>query len=113
MPLSTFADNIRENVNVEDLSNHEYYVGLEHIPRKRVILDSWGETGSIESNKSIFKKYDILFGKLRSYFHKVVCTPIGGVCSTDILVIRPKKEHWLSFVTVKTTAGFVGGIIPS
>jgi len=97
VPLSTFADNIRDNVKVEDLSDHNYYVGLEHIPRRRVILDSWGETSSLESNKSTFKKYDILFGKLRSYFHKVVCTPIEGVCSTDILVIRPKKEHWLPF----------------
>lgn len=97
VPLSHFADNIRENVKVEDISNYEYYVGLEHIPRKRIILDSWSDTGSIESNKSIFKKYDILFGKLRSYFHKVVCTPINGVCSTDILVIRPKKVQWLPF----------------
>lgn len=38
-----------------------------------------------------------MFGKLRSYFHKVVLSPIDGVCSTDILVIRPKKEEWLSF----------------
>jgi type I restriction enzyme S subunit len=97
VPLSAFADNIRENAKVEDLSKHEYYVGLEHIPRKKVILDSWGVTGSLESNKSIFKQHDILFGKLRSYFHKVVCTPISGVCSTDILVIRPKKESWLPF----------------
>jgi len=97
VPLSFYADNIRENVKVENLSDHEHYVGLEHIPRKRVILDSWGATDSIESNKSTFKKYDILFGKLRSYFHKVVYTPISGVCSTDILVIRAKKEHWLPF----------------
>ena len=97
VPLSTFADNIRENVNVEGLSGYDNYVGLEHIPRKRVILDSWGCTESLESNKSIFKKNDILFGKLRSYFHKVVCSPISGVCSTDILVIRPKKECWLPF----------------
>jgi type I restriction enzyme S subunit len=97
VPLSHFADNIRENVKVKDLSNYEYYVGLEHIPRKRIILDSWSDPRSIESNKSIFKKYDILFGKLRSYFHKVVCTPIEGVCSTDILVIRPKKAQWLPF----------------
>lgn len=97
VPLAHFADNIRDNVKAEDLSNYENYVGLEHIPRKRIILDSWSDTRSIESNKSSFKKYDILFGKLRSYFHKVVCTPIEGICSTDILVIRPKKVQWLPF----------------
>jgi type I restriction enzyme S subunit len=95
--LSMFADNIRDNVKVEELSDHNFYVGLEHIPRRRVILDSWGETKTLESNKSVFRKHDILFGKLRSYFHKVVYAPIDGVCSTDILVIRPKKAHWLPF----------------
>ncbi len=37
---------------------------------------------------------DILFGKLRPYFHKVVIAPVDGICSTDILVIRPKEKHY-------------------
>jgi len=97
VPLSNYAENIRENVTVENLIAYQYYVGLEHIPRKKITLDNWGNTHSLESNKSVFKKNDILFGKLRSYFHKVVYAPLDGVCSTDILVIRPKKEKWFSF----------------
>ena len=97
VPLSTYAENVRENVKVENLAAFSNYVGLEHIPRKRLTLDSWGTTDSLGSNKSSFKENDILFGKLRSYFHKVVFAPIHGVCSTDILVIRPKKNEWFSF----------------
>lgn len=97
VPLSKYADNIRVNVKVEDLKEYDHYVGLEHIPRKHIVLINWGKTDSLVSNKSVFKKDDILFGKLRSYFHKVVFAPIKGVCSTDILVIRPKKKEWFSF----------------
>lgn len=59
--------------------------------------DIQGKTDSLESNKSFFQKNVILFGKLRSYFHQVVFSPISGVCSTDILVVRPKKENLLPF----------------
>lgn len=97
VPLSEFADNIRQNAQVDELKNYQHYVGLEHIPRKSITLSSWGTPDSLESNKSIFIKNDILFGKLRSYFHKVVFASINGICSTDILVIRPKKKEWFSF----------------
>lgn len=95
--LKEYAENIRVNVKTEDLIEHEHYVGLEHIPQKKIALIEWGTTYSLASNKSIFKRNDILFGKLRSYFHKVVFAPIDGVCSTDILVIRPKNEDWFAF----------------
>lgn len=95
--LSEFAQNVRENVRVEDLQNYNHYVGLDHIPKKSIALINWGNPEGLESNKSVFNKGDILFGKLRSYFHKVVFAPFDGVCSTDILVIRPKKNEWFPF----------------
>jgi type I restriction enzyme S subunit len=87
--LGDIARNIRENVTVEDLENHDNYVGLEHIERKHLALYEWGHAADLGSNKARFRKRDILFGKLRAYFHKVCFAPIDGVCSTDILVIRP------------------------
>ena len=95
--LGDFANNIKMNAKVDDLRKYQHYVGLEHIPRKNISLSSWGNTDTLESNKSVFEKNDILFGKLRSYFHKVVFAPVQGVCSTDILVIRAKKPKWFSF----------------
>ena len=41
---------------------------------------------------------DILFGKLRPYFHKVGIAPVGGMCSTDIVVLGAKMPEWLTFV---------------
>ena len=95
--LAFYADNIHDHVNIENLGKHANYVGLEHIPRKNIALLNWGNTDTLESNKSIFKVNDILFGKLRSYFHKVVFAPVEGVCSTDILVVRPKKSDYFPF----------------
>jgi restriction endonuclease S subunit len=73
------------------------YVGLEHMPRQRVAIDSWGRSEDVTSGKSRYTEHDVLFGKLRPYFHKVAIAPLAGVCSTDILVIRPKFAHYLSF----------------
>lgn len=95
--LAEFSENIRSNVSVSELSKYNNYVGLEHIPQKSISLSNWGNPNGLESNKSMFLENDILFGKLRSYFHKVVFAPISGVCSTDILVIRPKQQEWLCF----------------
>ena len=40
----------------------------------------------------------LLFGKLRPYFHKVGIAPVDGVCSTDIVVVEPIRPALLSFV---------------
>lgn len=64
------------------------YVGLEHVPRRQMWLSEFGPAESVTSTKTRFSKGDVLFGKLRPYFHKVAATPFDGVSSTDILVVR-------------------------
>jgi type I restriction enzyme S subunit len=70
---------------------------LEHVPRRCVSLDTWGRAADAGSTKTRFQRGDVLFGKLRPYFHKVVPAPVDGVSSTDILVIRPNQEDWRWF----------------
>ena len=89
----------RQGVDPANLDGDTPYIGLEHMPRRSISLTDWGSVGKVTSNKSIFRKGDILFGKLRSYFHKVGVAPINGVCSTDIVVIVPKTTEWSAFVT--------------
>ena len=66
------------------------YIGLEHIQEQTLRLNSIGSSEDITSDKFYFRKGDVLFGKLRPYFRKVVQVDFDGVCSTDIWVIRPK-----------------------
>lgn len=82
-------------------------IGLEHIPRQQISLDDWGKAGSQGSRKAVFKKGDVLFGKIRPYFHKVSVAPVDGICSTDAIVIRPHAAHWGQAVFTASSAEFV------
>ena len=68
------------------------YIGLEHIEQETLRLNSIGKSTDVSSNKFKFKSNDILFGKLRPYFRKVVKPSFDGICSTDIWVFRGKKN---------------------
>ncbi|HUC13083.1 MAG TPA: hypothetical protein VMS00_01400 [Acidimicrobiales bacterium] len=82
-------------------------VGLEHIPRRQLTLSDWGEAGELQSRKTRFRSGDILFGKIRPYFHKVSVAPLDGICSTDAIVIRPREPYWGLVVMTVSSNGFV------
>lgn len=92
--LGDIAETTRKQLHQDDLHAGLKYVGLEHIPRKSLSLSGWGDAAGLDSAKSAFSRGDILFGKLRPYFHKVVVSPFDGVCSTDILVCRAKSPSF-------------------
>ena len=96
--LADIAIAPRRNVDPANLDDETPYIGLEHMPRRSIALTAWGRVGKVTSNKSAFNKGEILFGKLRPYFHKVGVAPINGVCSTDIVVIASKAVEWSAFV---------------
>ena len=94
----------RQNVAPADCGAETPYIGLEHMPRRSIALESWGTARGVKSAKSRFEKGDILFGKLRPYFHKVGIAPVDGVCSTDIVVIAPKSPDWSAFVSATVSS---------
>jgi type I restriction enzyme S subunit len=96
--LGDIADNPRRTVQPSDVPPATPYVGLQHMPRRCIAMDAWGRADEVSSGKSQFKEGEILFGKLRPYFHKVGIAPVGGVCSTDILVVAPRSTEWHSHV---------------
>ncbi|MCJ8170766.1 restriction endonuclease subunit S [Atopomonas sediminilitoris] len=98
--LGVIAQTVRRQIQVSELHADVRYVGLEHIPRKSLSLSSWGNADGLESTKAAFSEGDILFGKLRPYFHKVVLAPFSGVCSTDILVCQPKERAYFGVVAM-------------
>ena len=100
--LDAYCTHLKESVQPEDLVSGDKYIALEHMPRGSVFLNSWvdAEDAGISSNKTRFRQGDLLFGKLRPYFKKVGVAPVSGVCSTDILVIRPRLREFLPLITV-------------
>ena len=96
--LADIAVAPRRGVNPISLYGKTPYIGLEHMPRRSIALTEWGNVGTVASNKSVFEKGEVLFGKLRPYFHKVGIAPVNGVCSTDIVAIASKTKEWAAFV---------------
>ena len=96
--VGDIAENIRRNVPKGDLDVPRPYVGLEHIPRRSLALDAWEMTTELGSNKLEFKKGEVIFGKIRPYFHKVSVSPFDGVCSADTIVIRARRPEDYAFM---------------
>jgi type I restriction enzyme S subunit len=96
--LGDVAEHPRRSVQPSDIEPTTPYIALEHMPRRCIALSEWGTADGLESNKFKFKKGEILFGKLRPYFHKVGIAPVSGVCSTDIVVVTPRSHEWFGFV---------------
>jgi len=85
------AELIKDTVQPSDVLGLPY-IGLEHISQGQLSLLGFGKSDDVISAKSRFRKGDILFGKLRPYFRKVIIAPFDGVCSTDIWVVRAKQN---------------------
>ena len=96
--LGECAAQRRRGVSPEQIDAGTPYIALEHMPKRCIALPQWGTAGGLASSKFRFEQRDILFGKLRPYFHKVGVAPIAGVCSTDIVVISPVSDEWFGFV---------------
>ena len=94
--LGDLAESIRRNVKPRDVKQETPYFGLEHLPRKSIALSNWDSVASINSAKLRFKKGEILFGKIRPYFHKVGVAPLNGICSSDTIVIHPKINEYFA-----------------
>jgi type I restriction enzyme S subunit len=96
--IADIAANPRRSIQPSQIASNTPYIALEHMPRRCIALGDWDESADVASGKSAFKRGEILFGKLRPYFHKVGVAPFDGVCSTDILVVAPKSPEWFGFL---------------
>ena len=96
--IADIGTNSRRGVQPSAIAPNTPYIALEHMPRRSIALGDWDDSADVASGKSAFKKGEILFGKLRPYFHKVGVAPIDGICSTDILVLAPKGPEWFGFL---------------
>lgn len=106
--VGDIAENPRHAARPSDIPVGTAYIALEHMPRRSLALDQWAEADGVESNKYWFERSDVLFGKLRPYFHKVCIAPLDGVCSTDIVVLRPKsREYWSYLALIASSVEFV------
>lgn len=96
----------RDAVLPEALEPDTPYIGLEHMPRRSISLSEWGVADQVTSLKLRFREGEILFGKIRPYFHKVGIAFVDGVASSDSIVMKPADEKLgaLLLMTVSSDA---------
>lgn len=102
--LGDLCVEIRDSVLPDALEPDTPYIGLEHMPRRSISLSEWGMAEQVTSSKHRFKESEILFGKIRPYFHKVGVAFVDGVASSDAIVIRPRDTVFHSLVLMTASS---------
>lgn len=88
--LGDVAEIERDGIAPEKIVAGTPYLGLEHIESGGRILSSEPvEKGELASTKFQFGPDHLLYGKLRPYLAKIALPDFSGICSTDILPVRP------------------------
>lgn len=87
--LGDLKNRISNRVDPQE-SPDDKYLSLKHLDKSSTRTKKHGYAEEVSSKKYRFKEGDILFGRLRPYFRKVIKAEFDGVCSTDMDVIRPK-----------------------
>jgi type I restriction enzyme M protein len=121
--LGTLLERVSEQVDPRNTKGKVFYVGLENIESGSgaIVGDPIARYEDIKSFKNMFKKGDILYGKLRPNLNKVWLADRDGICSTDILVFRGTERaiasfYWYLMLSTeyveKVMAGLKGAQLP-
>lgn len=102
--LGDLCEEVRETVDPGSFEPDTPHIGLEHMPRRSIALSEWGTAEQVTSSKHRFLEGDILFGKIRPYFHKVGIALTDGVASSDAIVIRPRESRLHSLVLMAASS---------
>ena len=79
------------NEKVDGRESNLPYTGLENIESWTGRLIPSEEISTSEGQSNIYEPEDVLFGKLRPYLAKVLSAKEHGICTGELLVLRPKN----------------------
>lgn len=89
--LNDVVEVVKQTIKPSAFADNEIHIGLEHIPRRSFTLSDWEPAKDLASGKTRFLEGDILFCKIRPYFHKVGFALRSGLASSDAIVWRVKE----------------------
>ncbi len=101
LELSDVCSEISDRVANPSESEHDRFVGLEHMETGESKLRKFGRTADLVSSMKLFKKGDVLVARRNVYLKRAAVADFDGVCSGDAIVLRPKVDE-----------RFLPGIIP-
>ena len=77
------------------------------MPRNDICLCDWGDSSEVNSNKFKYQENDVLFGRIRPYFHKVGFALNSGVASTDSIILCASGGLWGLLLMTASSDAFV------
>jgi type I restriction enzyme, S subunit len=88
------------NNKIDEVINGLRYVGLENIKSWEGKLTHYNESLIPEGQVNTFESGDVLFSKLRPYLAKVIVPNYKGMCTGELLVLRPHKisQYYLLYL---------------
>lgn len=105
--LDSVINRVNEKFDPQDNESNYKYIGLEHLEKNNGII-GYGSSEEVKSIKSVFRKGNILYGRLRPYLNKHDIAKFDGICSTDILVYSNKENCISEYVNfLMDTIGFI------
>ena len=106
--LGDVVEVVKDTIRPSHFVDDDIHIGLEHIPRRSFTLADWESAEDLASSKTRFEEGDILFCKIRPYFHKVGFTLRAGLASSDALAWRVKDTvDWPLVVCATSSDHFV------
>ncbi|CAG0938438.1 Type-1 restriction enzyme EcoKI specificity protein [Candidatus Brocadiaceae bacterium] len=92
------------NDKTAETSSKDDYLELEDLDSGTGKLLSKRNTLDVESSVTLFKKGDVLFGKLRPYLEKYYLADFDGKCTGEILAFKPDRVegHFLRYCIAST-----------
>lgn len=78
------------NMKVEGADNDLPFMGLEHIESwtgKRIAVN---DNSTNQGQANLYRYGDVLFGKLRPYLAKAHAANADGICTGELIVLRPR-----------------------
>ncbi len=96
-----------EKFNKSNPKNEEFQfsIELDNISQETGKIIGKTDISQVSSTKNIFRKNDVLYGKLRPYLRKYANPNFEGVCSTEIWVFTAKNPNILNeyiFLLIQT-----------
>jgi restriction endonuclease S subunit len=122
LPLRELFEERRESLDPQAYPDHMFnYLGLEHVQSLTGdLLDFRPRAGrEILSRCKVFRKGDVLYGRLRPYLNKVflACREVSeGICSGEFYVLTPERTMVLpdfarTILASKYVQRVVGGLL--
>lgn len=97
--IETLGDILKKDgrsISPNNVGNYPY-TPLDILPSFKVSFGDYKNNNEANSSLLFYKKKSILFGAMRSYFHRVCIAPFDGITRTTTFVLKPEDSSVLGY----------------